>query len=317
VFDRARRRLTLQAVVLFAVVLLVFSIVFYLVLSVVLRPAFDIAPELPDDDSARAAYARTIEFIGVALLVANAVAIGIALVAGHVLAGRTLRPIRAALERQRRFVADASHEMRAPLTIIRTSVDDALRLPLDPEQALEALQTVSTATDRLTAMTADLLLLARSEDGAQVPTASPIDLSVSVAEACREVRGARHASIELLLAPDLVVLADDEMLQRVAANLIDNGWRYSGGKPVVVRTSGTDRLAILEVQDRGPGIGAADLERIFEPFHRVHADRDAPAGTGLGLAIALSITRSFGGRITVDSRPGGGSTFRVELPRVR
>jgi len=316
-FDRARRRLTLQAALLFAVVLVVFSIVFYAVLTTVLAPTFDIAPEIPNDEAARSAYQSTIELIAAALVVANVVAIAIAVIAGYLLAGRTLRPIRTVLERQRRFVADASHEMRTPLTVIRATVDNALQLPDEPDLVQETLRTVSDATDRLARMTSDLLLLARTEDGSLAAVRTPMDLSVAAAEAVAAARQALGARIELSLEQDLLVLADEDALGRIAANLIDNAWRYSGAKVVAVRTSGTDRFAVLEVVDHGPGIAEADRERIFEPFHRVRADHDAPSGSGLGLAIASSLARGLGGRIGVDSRPGTGSTFRVELPRHR
>jgi len=316
-FDRARRRLTLQAALLFAAVLLVFSIVFYVVLTTVLAPTFDIVPELPNDETARDAYQTTVQLILVALVVANIVAIAIAVGAGYLLAGRTLRPIRGALERQRRFVADASHEMRTPLTVIRSTVDNALARPEEPELAQASLRTVSDATDRLARMTSDLLLLARTEDGSPAAVRTPVDLSVAAAEAVATARQALGARIELSLEQDLLVLADEDALGRIAANLIDNAWRYSDGKVVAVRTLGTDRTAILEVEDRGQGIAEADRERIFEPFHRVRADHDAPTGSGLGLAIAQGLARGLGGRIGVDSRPGAGSTFRLELPRRR
>ncbi len=316
-FSRARRRLALQAAVLFAAVLVVFSVVFFVVLTSVLAPTFDIAPEISNDEAAHKAYQLTIELIGAALVAANLVAIAIAMVAGYLLAGRTLGPIRDAHERQRRFVADASHEMRTPLTVIRSTVDTALMAPDEHERSVASLQTISEATDRLARMTSDLLLLARTEDSSRTIAASVIDVSVCAAEAATEARQALGARIELALTQDLTVLGDEESIQRIAANLIDNAWRYSGGKPVAVRTLGTERSVILEVQDHGLGIARADVERIFEPFHRVRADHDAPAGSGLGLAIARGLTRELGGSISVDSSPGAGSTFRVELPRRR
>jgi signal transduction histidine kinase len=315
VFDRARRRLTLQAALLFAVLLVVFSVVFYAVLATVLAPTFDIAPELPNDEAARQAYGQAVQLIGVALLLANVVAIALALAAGYLLAGRTLRPIRSALERQRRFVADASHEMRTPLTVIRSTVDEALASPADVERARSSLQLVSQATDRLAAMTADLLLLARTEDGTRMTDRLPVDLSVAVAEAVTAIRMAAGAEISQTLEPDLVVLAEDEAATRIASALIDNAWRYSHGARVEVRTFSHEGTAVLEVEDHGPGIAAADIEQIFEPFHRLRADRGAPQGTGLGLTIARNLARSWGGGITVRSRPGRGSVFRVELPR--
>ena len=316
-FEGARRRLTIQAVLLFGAVLLTFSIVFYAVLTSALAPSFDLAPELPNDEAARRAYAQTVQLIGVALILANVVALSVATLAGYLLAGRTLRPIRATVERQRRFVADASHEMRSPLTVIRSTIDVALMDPQQSRVAAPTLTAVADATDRLARLTADLLLLARTEDGMMPASTDPVDLSVAVAEATMVARTTLGATVELSLAPDLSVTAEAEALQRVVLNLIDNAWRYSGGEPVVVRTHASERSAVLEVIDHGPGIAAADLERIFEPFHRVRAGRDTPPGSGLGLAIVQSLTRSWGGRISLESRLGSGSTFRLELPRRR
>ena len=314
-FPRARRRLALQAAFLFAAVLLVFSVVFFVVLTTVLAPTFDIAPEITNDEAARNAYESTVELIGVALLVANVIAVSIAIVAGYLLAGRTLRPIGEALERQRRFVADASHEMRTPLTIIRTSVDNALQRPDDAAFTQASLRTVGDATDRLARMTSDLLLLARTDGGRDVAERAVVDLSVAAAEAAGAMRLTLGARIELSLRQDLLVRADEDSLERITTNLVDNAWRYSHGKPVLVRTSATERTALLEVVDQGPGIAAVDQERIFEPFHRIRSDHDAPPGSGLGLAIAQRLTQGLGGSLSVESRPGHGSTFRVELPR--
>ncbi|MCY7418379.1 MAG: HAMP domain-containing histidine kinase, partial [Chloroflexi bacterium] len=251
---------------------------------------------------------------GAALVGPNVAALASAGAAGYALPARTLGPTRDTRARPRRFVADASHEMRSPLTIIRATVDESVSGPGPAVLTGSGLSAVSDATDRLVGITADLLLLARTEDGNLSRTFDPVDLSVAVAEAAREARHALGADISLSLAPDLVVLADDTSLQRLAGNLIDNAWRYSDGAPVTIRTSSTDRMAVLEVEDRGPGIAQADLDWIFEPFHRLRADRGAPSGTGLGLAIVRSLARSWGGRVSVQSRPGTGSTFRVELP---
>jgi signal transduction histidine kinase len=117
------------------------------------------------------------------------------------------------------------------------------------------------------------------------------------------------------LAPDLVVSADADEIRRIVINLFDNAVRY-GGRPdrVRVATLGTERHAVLEVQDSGPGIAAADQEQMFEPFYRVRADARSPDGSCLGLAIARSLAERNGGRLTVASLAGSGSTFRLVLP---
>jgi signal transduction histidine kinase len=169
-------------------------------------------------------------------------------------------------------------------------------------------------------LTNDLLLLARTDERLLTPTIEPTDLSVVVAEAVETFALAEPdaAKPRLELAPDLLVAADPDSVRRILGNLLDNALRY-GGSSVRIRvaTSGTEREAILEVADDGPGIAAADIDRIFEPFYRVRSDAAGPDGTGLGLALARSLAERDGGRLIVDSKPGGGSRFRLSLPRFR
>jgi two-component system OmpR family sensor kinase len=319
VFAKARRRLAVRYLLLFTVVLIVFSLVFLFALAVVLQPAFDIAPEVSNEEAARLAYGQTIERIAAALLLANVVVFAIIGVAGYYLADRTLRPIREAHDRQRRFVADASHEMRGPITAIQSTAEAALGASSDAPTRHEALQTILGASARLGRLTTDLLVLARTEEGLLAPALETVDLSVVVAEEVERFRAADgdpRTVIELYLTEDLVTRADPAEVARIVGNLIDNAVRY-GRPPVQVRTLSSEGKAIVEVADHGPGLAHADVERVFEPFYRVHADSAAPDGSGLGLAIASELARRHGGRLTVDSRPGAGARFRLELPRVR
>jgi signal transduction histidine kinase len=319
VFARARRRLAIRYLVLFAVVLVVFSIVFLIVLAVVLQPAFDIAPEVSNEEAARLAYGRTIERIAVALLFADGVVLAIIGLAGYHLADRTLRPIREAHDRQRRFVADASHEMRGPITAIQSTAEVALAPNSDAAARDHALETILDASGRLGRLTSDLLVLARTEQGLLQPPVDLVDVSVVVAEEVERFRlaaGLQRPRIELALSEDLVTRADPVEVARIVGNLLDNAQRH-GREPIQVRTYAIDGKAIIEVADHGSGIALADAVHIFEPFFRVHADSSAPPGSGLGLAIASELAQRHGGRLTVDSSPGSGARFRLELPRAR
>lgn len=319
-FQRARRRLALRYLAVLVVVLAAFSLVFLVTISIVLRPAFDVAEDSTTDEAVKHAYQRSVERIGLALVVADGAVVVLVGAAAYFLADRTLRPIRQAHERQRRFVADASHEMRNPLAAIRSTAESALGGPADPADQRAALGAILGASERLSALTDDLLLLARSEQGLIEPRRQRLDLSVVAAEVAEEARAAigRPDSIVVSLAPDLEVEADDTEIRRIVSNLVDNALRHGqGGGPVRVHTSAVDGQAIVEVADHGPGIAAADLERIFEPFYRVRADATASSGSGLGLAIAADLAARNGGRLTVESDPGQGSTFRLSLPRTR
>ena len=317
-FQRARRSLALRYVGLFAVVLAAFSIVFVFVLSQALQPTFDIGPEVSNEEAARTAFSRTIETVLAAVLIADAVAITAVAAGAYYLAGRTLRPIREAHDRQRRFVADASHEMRTPLAALRATAESGLA-GTTPER--DALRTVVATAGRMSALTSDLLELARSETGRIDGVRTPTDFSVLVAEAAASVlagHGLGPERIDIVLAPDLMVDGDERELIRVVQNLVDNAIRYtSDTSPIRIRTQARDGVAVLRLSDEGPGIAALDLARVFDPFFRVRADADAPEGTGLGLAIARELARRNGGQIEASSTPGSGATFTLRIPRFR
>lgn len=322
-FSQARLRLTALNIVLFGFVLAAFSVVFYLAIATVLAPTFDLAPELSSEQAAEAAYQATLDRVGVALLVGDLVVVALVGLIAWILAARTLRPIREAHDRQRRFVADASHEMRTPLAAIRASAESALVGPgsTSADDLRRALGVVASSADRMARLTNDLLLLARTDE---LPTSrrEAIDLSVLVAETV-EAFALAHPDLprpRLVLAEDLRVLGDPDEIGRIIANLLDNAARYGGqasAATVRVTTRPAERDALVEVTDSGPGIAAADLERIFDPFHRVRSDAAAPDGNGLGLAIGRGLAQRNGGRLTAASQPGTGATFRLSLPRFR
>lgn len=317
-FARARRGLALRYLVLFMAVLVVFSGIFLVVLAIVLQPAFDIAPEVANDSGGRAAYIQTLERSALALLLADLIVLGLVGVAGLYLADRTLRPIREAHDRQRRFVADASHEMRGPITAIRSTAEAALGRAGDVASTRQALAVIRDSAAQLGALTGDLLVLARSEHGVLARTTETIDVSVVVAEEVERflTQNGRSVAIAISLTPGLVTRMDRMDLGRIIENLLDNAVRY-GRPPIDVRTSASEGRVVVEVSDHGPGIALADAERIFEPFYRVHPDASAPAGSGLGLAIASELARRHAGRLSVDTRPGSGARFQLGLPRVR
>ncbi len=336
---RARIRLTLLFIAMFAGVLAVFSIVFYVAFAIVLQPDFDVAPELTTTQVAEAAYGAAIARIGVSIVIADAAAVLIVGFAAWVLAKRTLEPIRDAHARQQRFVADASHETRNPLAAIKATTGAALDGARSPEDLRAALRTVDTSVDRLIRLTGDLLVLARANDPLAPTRRQPSDLSVIVAEALEVATPSESHRISTDLRTDLPVMVDPDEIERIVRNLVENALRYgivpgdgdgdadrdatadgeaSGiGGAITVRTRSSEAEVWLEIHDEGPGIAAADIDRIFDPFYRSTARGQDREGVGLGLAIARDLAQRNGARLTVSSSPGAGATFRLALPRLR
>jgi signal transduction histidine kinase len=316
---RARIRLTLLFIAMFGAVLGVFSIVFYAAFAFVLQPDFDVDPVLTNAQAAEATYNATIARIGLSLVVADAVAVLIFGIVAWVFAKRTLEPIRDAHLRQQRFVADASHETRNPLTAIKTTTSAALAGDRSAADLRAALEIVDEAVDRLIRLTGDLLVLARSNDPLAPAVRDPADLSVIASEALDgTARPVGALSIASALEPDVPIEVDPAEIERVVRNLLDNAIRYGGDDAkITLRTWQADGVACLEVSDDGPGIAAPDLLKVFDPFYRSGAHSRDRDGTGLGLAIARDLARRNRGDLTVVSTPGAGATFRLTLPRLR
>ncbi|MEU0410183.1 HAMP domain-containing sensor histidine kinase [Streptomyces griseorubiginosus] len=216
----------------------------------------------------------------------------------------TLAALETSVERQRRFVADASHELRSPVASLRTQLEVAAAHPelLDLEGAVED-------TVRLQRLAGDLLLLARLDAGERVG-----DKRVDLGELA--VRGARGRAGVTVEATDVEVVGSRGQLERVLGNLLDNAQRHArAAVAVTVRREGD--WAVVEVADDGRGVPAADRERVFERFVRLDEARARDdGGAGLGLAIARDVAVRHGGTLTVRDAPAGGALFELRLPVV-
>lgn len=211
---------------------------------------------------------------------------------------------------QRRFVADASHELRSPLAVIRTEAEVALAHPDRADWEATA-RTVLEETGRLEGLVSDLLVLARHDDGHRPAAGGVTDVDeVVLAEAAR----ARRVAVDTGGVLGGRVAAPPGDVARVVRHLLDNAARHAAARvQVTVRPDG-DRV-VLVVDDDGAGVPEADRTRIFERFARLEESRSRDAGgVGLGLAVVAAIVESLGGDVTVGDAPIGGARFVVRLP---
>jgi two-component system OmpR family sensor kinase len=217
---------------------------------------------------------------------------------------------------QQRFVADASHELRAPLTIIHANLELLRRGDaLPPGERVSAILEAHTEAERLARLVADLLALARADAGLPIRRV-PVELDRVLLDVVGEARHLTDGQrLEIAQVEPLVVDGDPDRLRQLVLILLDNAIRYTpapGRVVVALRRAGT--TAELEVRDEGVGIAAEDLPRVFERFYRADRARSRdPGGSGLGLAIAQWIVARHDGTVTLRSRPGEGTVAAVVL----
>lgn len=228
-----------------------------------------------------------------------------------------LGSLEAAYRSQQRFVADASHELRAPLTVLQGNLELLHQRPDMPAADREAsLQAVEAEATRMGGIVSDLLALARAEAG-ELLRLEAVELDRLALDAIRDAALLKpDVRVEAGELQPVAVRGDPDRLGQLLRILLDNATRYTptGGR-VTVSVGEEHRLAVLRVSDTGIGIAAEDIPRIFEPFYRsAAARRHDPEGTGLGLAIARSIVERHGGRIDVHSEIARGTTVTVRLP---
>ncbi len=224
--------------------------------------------------------------------------------------------LQSTLDAQRRFVADASHELRTPITAIRTNVEFLSRVPgARPEDREDALKDVLAEMRRMEALVGDLLALARLEAPTKPVPRRAFRLDHLMSDIHRDA--ARHAGdgveVRLGALPETWVLGDRDDLRRGVWNLVDNALKYTRAGWVEMSLALSDGHAEVRVADSGMGIAEADLERVFDRFWRAPGVRGA-AGSGLGLAITKWVAELHGGTVTVQSELGRGTVFRIELP---
>jgi two-component system, OmpR family, sensor kinase len=226
-----------------------------------------------------------------------------------------------AFEAQRRFTADASHELRSPLTALRGEIELAMRRKRDTEEYERVLASSLEEVDRMTQLADDLLTLARSDAGVMEPRLNVSDLAERaevVSERLR--RRADAAAVQVRLAAERPVHAvvDPALMDQLLWNLLDNAIKFTpAGGSVEVAVSAQDHQVEIVVEDTGPGIPEKDRERIFDRFYRADTARthsgDSP-GTGLGLAIVRAIARAHGGEARAGAGRNGGASFRITVP---
>ncbi|MCK6427695.1 MAG: HAMP domain-containing histidine kinase, partial [Burkholderiaceae bacterium] len=213
------------------------------------------------------------------------------------------------VQSQRALLANASHELRSPLARVRMAIE--MLAEGDAPRRAEIKRELERNVAELDALIDEILLASRLDATDARAAFEEVDLAALAAEECARA----EARFELAATGECTLRGDARLLRRLLRNLLDNARRHGGGAEVdVVLRAATDGFE-LDVCDRGPGVPAAERERIFEPFYRLAGASETAGGVGLGLALVRKIAEQHGGSAVCLPRAGGGSCFRVRLPR--
>jgi heavy metal sensor kinase len=232
---------------------------------------------------------------------------------------RLLDRLGGALQMQQQFMADASHELRTPVSVIQTAAEVILqRESREAWEYREAFVIVNEQCTRLTRMVEDMFVLARADAGGYAAHRRPVYLEEIVAECVRAasvIAATRDVQLVATCQPDVLVSADDGLIRRLTMNLLDNAVAYTPpGGAVAIEVTDDKAFATITVSDTGPGISLRDRERVFQRFVRLDPARSTTSGAGLGLPIARWIAEEHGGTVSIEANASGGCVFVVRLP---
>ena len=317
VFARARRRLALLFAALVIAIVVVSSVFMYLTVRADIRTAASGAYQ--DTESEQAFVSRSLGSLRWQLVAVDAVIVVILGVGGLLYARGTLRPIRENVAAQKRFVADASHDLRTPLAIMKAEFEVALRRPDLDETTRPVLVSGLEEVDRMSGMVDDLLTLSRI-DAHQEPLArEPLDLPELARRTVDELGPLAATGGVALLADagaEAHAIGDEGHVRRALRNVVRNAVEHSpSGSAVEVSVRGAVAGAQVVVTDHGEGMPPEVLEHVFDRFYRGDDARSRrQGGSGLGLAIARWALRGMGGDLSVESQVGVGTRVTLSLP---
>jgi len=254
------------------------------------------------------------------LLVINGVILGVSAVVGYFLAGKTLKPIEESLEEQKRFVADASHELRSPLTALKTSMEVALRdRKMSLPEAKRVIRSNLEDIDSLQSLSNNLLSLVNFQSNGHNLVFKKIEIAEVLKNAYRKILPlAKEKNIKIRIEfKKQTILAHKESLEEMVFIFLDNAIKYTPQDgEVVVTTKVSKRSLVIKIKDTGIGISKEDIPHIFDRFYRVDQSRSKEnmPGFGLGLSLTKRIIEIHKGTVEVSSGLGKGTTFTISLP---
>ena len=238
---------------------------------------------------------------------------------GWILMRKSTAPVEATMSQMRRFMADAAHELRTPIAVLRTRAEVALQREREPSAYIETLTRVEEEAERLGGIVGDLLTLAHADAG-EWPVAHDRlfldDIALDAADAAHVLARQRGVALEVGTFEESPIIGDRALVRQLLMQILDNAVKFTprGGR-VRVDVSATNGTSTVVVADTGIGIPAAQMPHVFDRFYRAENARERAPGAGLGLSIARWIATAHGATVSLDSAPGAGTTVTLRFPR--
>ena len=310
-------RLAAFFVAAIALLLVVVSFVLYFSFAANIRS--NLEGDFASDQAQNAFVARTVNHLRDEILLVDGAILVLVSGAGFLLARRTLRPIQRNLEAQKRFISNASHDLRTPLAVMKANLEIAQRYGAAANDCDIAVSSSLEEVDRMGRMVEDMLTLSRIDARQEELRFSVVDLSqllARIVEKMRPLAAGDAVGLDVVAAPDLNARCDADHLQRALVNVVRNAIQHSpSGSTVEIGAARVRDRVEVAIHDRGPGIDGDDLPHIFEPYYRREEARSPGRGnSGLGLAITWWIVEQHDGTIDVSTAPGLGTAVIVSLP---
>jgi len=314
IFKRASLKLTALYIGIIAVILIVFSLTLFYSLSKNIHDNFEGGDS--NDQSQTLLITKTTDQLQITIFFIDLIILFVSSGLSYFLAGKTLKSVQQAMEKQKQFTADASHELRTPLAVMQTNLEVALREKEWNKEKGRAL--VVSAIDEIklmTKMTQDLLTLSRLESKQEVYSLSRINLAQIAEQTVRKMQNiAIKNQIQLSTAHSdtVFIKGDAEAVQQLITNIVSNAIKFTpAGGSVDITVGRHNAKAIIRVQDTGIGIAKEDLPHVFERLYRADRARGRNGGTGLGLSIAQEIVRKHNGTINIESEIRKGTLVTI------
>ncbi len=318
-FQRARLKLTGLYIGIIAVILIIFSLTLYYALVKNIQDNFE--GNFSDEQAQNLVITKTTDQLQTTIFLIDLIIVFASSGLSYFLAGKTLKPIQGAMEKQRQFTADASHELRTPLAIMQTNLEVALReKEWNKENGRALIVSAIDEVKLMTKLTEELLMLSKLEDKERVYSFKKVNIAEIVEKVIKKVQNIateRKIQLSVECSTATLIYGDAESLERLIMNIVSNALNFTpAGGYVRLAVEQRGDKATIHVQDTGMGIAEEDLPHVFERLYRADKARGRNGGTGLGLAIAKEIAYKHQGTINIKSELGNGTLVIITFPAI-